>query len=563
MIRLIAAVLFAMHAASTAIAGERLLFLDDCEPLAYCLSTLDQSVQDENNRYSSGDEQMIAKILDARFGDDARAALLERAAGPDPDWRGFSAHVLEAWPGNPPDLIALYVSVLRENPDGWAADALADTRDPAAMAALVEALATAGPDSKVAHALIRFREKALPALFPMLADPDLWPTAYWVIHEMSPWISNTAHEWASIARDVDAPLDQRLGALRGIAAYGPGTFVHGLWELRWHDPDPVIRQAAYETMVEIRHPATLTDETPRCVPMADAYDPYAFDSHECLEAIAERGGLAIVEGPDVLPFLDSANGTEQALAIETLGRIGYVPAVDQIVGKLRSSDWRVVMASVLALGWLKNTSAIPALELTAKEHWLPEIRDLAGRAIAAIEDGQDLEAPQNYFPFGEGTPHRFGFSSHDLAPLPACGQAVWQDHVVAMQPVPGRFDEAPIPGGTLYGEDWGEFGGHLEWTPDGGNPVRLHEDNVLVIIPDGQGAFVLFGTNHMGLNQGYLARFTPLPSGEWTFVLSAWLTGYPTQWGSIGSGQFMVYAAERPLIFDETGIVGMADCSRR
>jgi hypothetical protein len=89
-----------------------------------------------------------------------------------------------------------------------------------------------------------------------------------------------------------------------------------------------------------------------------------------------------------MPFLTSANGTEQAYGILTLGFIGYDPAIPKIEAALDAKDWRLVYAAIWAAGWLGVSDAGMKLDKLAAGYWLFELRGDAAQVAAALHSPQ-------------------------------------------------------------------------------------------------------------------------------------------------------------------------------
>ncbi len=189
--------------------------IDSCSTLSRCIDALDRNVRNEHSIF--GHEYQIAQRL-LRFGDPAKKALLERLTDPDRNWRVFAIALLAHWPTlSESDLPAL-TATLQMDRTNFVFEALAKIDSPAALRLMVAEVRRYGDRSLAREPLADLGPRALPNLLPILADPDLWRTAADVVSEMRGAAAVEATHWASIAADDNAPREERVAALRGLAA---------------------------------------------------------------------------------------------------------------------------------------------------------------------------------------------------------------------------------------------------------------------------------------------------------------------------------------------------------
>ena len=152
-----------------------------CRNLESCLKALDSKARTSDGSAGPDEEAIAAKL--SKFGEPAKIELLKRAAGDDMGWRNLSQSILYNWktwsPSNVPELRA----ALRRDPGGWMAKPLATIATPAAIEALVEDLPK-GSENQTDFALEELGPRAVPALMPLLENPDTAPPAIRAIKSM-------------------------------------------------------------------------------------------------------------------------------------------------------------------------------------------------------------------------------------------------------------------------------------------------------------------------------------------------------------------------------------------
>jgi hypothetical protein len=356
--------------------------MDTCPSLKVCLQLLDTVISTTDEGEGSNSE-VLARDL-SRFGDAAKHELLNRAVGSQPGWRNVAGAILSDWPSwDPSDVPALRKALLMD-PGGWVARPLGRIASPEAIEALVEDLPR-GEGNQTDFALSHLGASAIPYLFPLLRSDSSAASAARVISAMDPLPLLYASGWVSIALDPSKKFEERIAALRGIAALGPNAKpacadLHKLLGA----PETSVRREAAIALHSVYDPSVIVELAQQCRPHAETHDSLAIDAVVCLRDIADFGSDGRDAGPYVLPFLSSKNGAEQAYGILALGLIGYDDDSTTIEAALRSPDWRIVNAAVWSLGWLGDGKAIPQLDAIASSYWLPEVRQNAKRSAEAI-----------------------------------------------------------------------------------------------------------------------------------------------------------------------------------
>jgi HEAT repeat protein len=518
-----------------------------------------------------GPEEVEIRGILQKFGEPAKLELLRRAAGNNRGWRNLAAAILDDW-GNwsPSDVPALRAELLK-SPGGWAARSLGEIGTPEAIRALVEDLPKSDGENQTDYALAKLvGTKAIPFLIPPLEVKRTAKSAQRVIGEMDDSVLPFAFQWAQVAADSGKPTRIRVGALRGIAAFGSrGRSATENLPALLSSPEPAIRTEVDATLRAVRNPAVIHEVARTCAPRAEQFDPMPTDSFLCLSEIAEYGDDGQGAGPELLPFLSSKNGVERADGITTLAAIGYKPATPQIKEALSSRDWRVTYAAARALGWLGAKDALPDLEKIASNHWLPEVREEAARTMRALRSPNGrLERTGKFFPPDEAR-DPFEIDRESLAREASCSSQrwVWNGASFALtwrdEGVPAKRNTSlEFPTGSLHGTDFGEFGGALTWKGVDRNakPKVIFKDDVIGMAKDGDGAMVLFGLAHLGFEYGYVLRAERSSDNAWNLSEAARLPGVGEALTTIAPGLFAVLSRDRVVVFTRMGILGMAAC---
>ncbi len=459
-------------------------------------------------------------------------------------------------------------SALRRDPGGWSARRLGEIGTPPAIRCLVEDLPK-GSENQTDFALIKLGAKAIPFLQPLLEDAKTAKSVQRVLSQMDDTALPFASRWAECAVDPNQPMKLRLAALRGIAGFrdrAKATSAN-LPELL-SDPDANLRAEVESTLKAIRSPAVIHQVARSCRPAAEQFDSLAIDALLCLREIAAYGQDGRDGGEDLLPFLSSRNGAEKEYGISTMAAIGYTPALPQIVAALPSPDWRVTYAAARAIGWLGDKEALPDLQKVASTHWLPEVREEAARAVAALQSPEGrLTGTWRFLPFGRGS-EPFEIDRGVLGKAPACWGHRWNwsgtsFSIRLRQGSRGQDTSLPFQRGKFVGTNHGEFGGTLSWISPGlgllTKPELIYRDDVVGMENDGDGAMVLFGLAHMGFAHGYVLRVTRT-DGSWHLSEAARMPAEGEAMTTVAPGTFAALSQGRIVVFTQSGILGLAAC---
>jgi hypothetical protein len=535
--------------------------LTTCPTLSACLALVDAAAPAHGDGGMDEVKTSAAAAALVRFGEPAKQALLDRAAGRKSGLRNEAGALLTFWPTWSPADVPKLAAGLRLDHGGWLARPLGEIGGDEAIVALVQDLKVAGESNQTDAALAKIGPAVLPRIMPLLEQPEDSPPhegAASVIRQMGSRAMPAARGWIAMAGDTHQPRRTRLAALAALKALGPaGAPLAPALRPLMGDPDATIARQARIVLVEDHDAAVATEIADGCRPSRAAFIGAPSASY-CLFDLGRFQSAPEVAGPRIQAFLNSPNGDEAALAIRQLGRLRYAPAGGDLVTALSSSDWRVVYAAATSLGRLgpeAPASASPALRRVAQTHWLPEVRTRAVQVLAALDrrerfspsDQEDLGGPIESYVTEEEARH-------------PCSDWRWQGHKIG----PDKpLTSLVLSTGRLDARDRGEWGGELAWTPKSGRPVQLVRDNFQALDPIGDGrVLALGGLAHMVFNFGYVVLLEP-DGGGWRLREVARLPGQFRSLGVIGPDTYAAFSFKRVVVFNTSGIVGMASCAAR
>jgi hypothetical protein len=115
-----------------------------------------------------------------------------------------------------------------------------------------------------------------------------------------------------------------------------------------------------------------------------------------------------------------------------------------------------------------------------------------------------------------------------------------------------------VANGMLFGADKGEFGGGLWFaanSPTTSEPVHLSRENVTGIFPVSNGAIVITGLAHAGLNRGVVYLATTGLSGEWALIRIAELPAAPRAQVQEADSSVLVATTKQLLRVSQAGSI--------
>jgi HEAT repeat protein len=545
--------------------------LGDCSAVSECIDILGRAIPENELGAIYREIDAIRKILQSRFGDDAKRALLDKARYGHSGWRNLAGAILSEWGGWTEADIPALREALKAKPGGWIANCLGEIGSPEAIRVLVDDLVLAGFATQSGGALHGLGPQVLPYLLPALQTPgqeDLlpeddyregWRSAAKLIGEFRSQAVVVADDWIRIAKNRREPPMRRVAALRGLYAMG-GYIENKAAALRplQRDRNEKIADAAFQTLVSAHDPMTARKVAENCRPKADEWDAYSLEALECLRTLSEFGANARIAGDLVEPFLQSQSKKEQLYGIETLGLIGRQEAISKIENFLYSKDWRHVYAAVRALGQLGAKRSIPNIEAAVRDHWLWELKGHGEGAVTALLRNQ---------------PYIQTISSDRVWPGPLFGHydnllattscEIWSYRGGSLS-FENTFHEQrsviSLSDGDLIGTDDGEFGGALVWRPKSGPEVTIVNHNTRFIFPITDGFISIHGFSHIVSNEGFAVHVRRSTDGRFSAEEIARFTGAIDHAKSIGEDLFAAESGGRVAIFSLGGIMESPWC---
>jgi hypothetical protein len=256
--------------------------------------------------------------------------------------------------------------------------------------------------------------------------------------------------------------------------------------------------------------------------------------------LREKGKEA---GPTLVACLRENRFGARRWAARTLGYIGYVEAIPDLMPLLRSSDWRVVYVSVESLGRLHATDALGSLDKIAESYWHPAIHEAANMAVRVIRGTAQYGSGVSLYDYGSANAfnqddctdsvrsdiNHFYVRQRDHLSREQLKQLVYkaeitsegvgvdgrtpERHITSIPQVPGVG--IPLEGGYLMGSDRGEWGGELVFLDSEGNRLILLRDNVCGIYRMAFGIVAVTGVSHLGSSHGAVYQVSKGGGGYW------------------------------------------------
>lgn len=203
--------------------------LADCRTLDECFSALEADPPEVESEFDIPEVESVAAILKARFADEAKSALLDRALNGSGDWRASASIILWAWGDWKEEDIPALRAILQQDHGNAVARALGEIGTPEAIDALVENLSYTHSFSPTAFALREIGPEVLHRLLPALEVPPHvdetgfqgypgWIAAQSLIAGFGSKAMVAADEWIAVALNRREKPERRLAALRGLSA---------------------------------------------------------------------------------------------------------------------------------------------------------------------------------------------------------------------------------------------------------------------------------------------------------------------------------------------------------
>lgn len=315
-----------------------------------------------------------------------------------------------------------------------------------------------------------------------------------------------------------------------------------------------------------------------------------------LAALWTGGDRARHAGPALIRLLGAdVPGDVRVQAAWNLGFLGDSTSGPGLVSLLDSEDWLLVSAASDSLGRLNHREAREALAGVADGHWYPPVREVARRAVSALDgrhsypalagDGSDgFRSVQQTITYQAASlpdpspaacvdpasdvmaprEERHFNSASDAA---AAARHVYvADVVFGFSPGSERREVTPDFGtrgddGWFLAESLGEFGGELMFSPDGGQPYLVARGNFEDVHHLIDGRWVaLEGLAHLGSDSGDVFELRK-SQGRWAAYAWRRLPGMPlSSWERL-DGTLLINTTRGSVVLHPDGRFEMAKCS--
>lgn len=285
--------------------------------------------------------------------------------------------------------------------------------------------------------------------------------------------------------------------------------------------------------------------------------------------LAELGQRARSAAPLVVALLETPR--LQVSAAEALGWLGDASCASALRSKLTDvNDWMLVDEASTALGRLRATDALPALEVVAHNHWFARVRRSAAKAIDVIRgvsEYDDAYAESEALIQQEERPDSRGTLP---ALMPGPGQLSADELAKRTYPFEfrsygsdGRLQRKPkvqraqcgliVAEGELLGASRGEWGGELVQVRTDGSSSVVLDDNVVGVHRTATGIVAVAGIAHLSLNYGALYRIEARPDGTFTSTWWKRLPGAPIVSGFLEGGSLVIRCLDGDVLLTTGG----------
>lgn len=435
----------------------------------------------------------------------------------------------------------------RRNGDVWIPPAIARVGTPKAIAFLVEELKKATmDDAQLVTAFQILGERGVPPCVELIRSGSLNYASVRPVLNVFRGLGEKAEsavipltEFISSKQGDRSSVQCAVGALGAIGPKARAA-VPALLELA-KDKSMIPTWIVDHSLAMMRAPEVL----PRLIQRLDGPENHLVFYNVAL--FRENGREA---GPTLLRCLRQNRFGRQGWAARTLGFIGYVEAIPDLVQLLASSDWRVVYVSAESLGRLHATDALGPLDKIAESYWHPAVHEAANKAVRVIRGSAQYGSGVSLYDYGSAEAfnqddsadsvrsdvNRFYVRQRDhlsrehlkklayTAEIPSEG--VGEDgrspeqYITSLQQVPNSLQQVPnvgisVEGGYLVGSDRGEWGGELAFLDSGGQRTILLRDNVCGIYRMTFGIVAVTGLSHLGMGHGAVYKVSKAKDGTW------------------------------------------------
>ena len=338
---------------------------------------------------SQADEALAQTMWE--IGPRAVPGLIALLDAPSEQVRERAGYILASMPG----LDATYLPALMDAQRRgilWMSRAIAQVGTP--MRFLVDELQR-HPELRgsTAEALTSRSSEAIPFLLDGFACADDCDSRFFravgqILHDIGKPSAAAVSPLTAIAADEGRPLLLRLRAVYVLGRIGRPAAAGPLLRTLLSDADntgsdaaALLKATAKDALYRIGDAAAV----PGLVEAVRAATGY--ERALAVRRIASLDANGISAGPFVRDLLTDIDWDVRMEAAEALGRIGYRDAIPDLIEATKGADWRLVYQASWALGALGAGEAIPQLTRIRDAYWYPPVRELASKALAAIQAG--------------------------------------------------------------------------------------------------------------------------------------------------------------------------------
>ena len=111
---------------------------------------------------------------------------------------------------------------------------------------------------------------------------------------------------------------------------------------------------------------------------------------------------------------------------------------------------------------------------------------------------------------------------------------------IARHPGEPDIQTIDVSGGRLLGYNAGEFGGEVVFVGHDDRVTSIAKQNLSFFVPSRFGVLGLGGTDHLGLNEGWLLLFKPRSNAAWAAETLMSIKGEPRAYTALGDDTLLV-----------------------
>jgi HEAT repeat protein len=521
------------------------------------------------------EEQELATQIEA-YGAEAIPRMLPFLESPREAVRDFAGYTVRDLDGLTEEHLDALIRA-RRGGNGWIPGAIGRVGTPRAIAFLVDDL-KADPESgnQVTGALESAGEKAALALAASFRDPAPLSLEYVrcvrdLFHELEVRAAPAIDPLLEIAADEGSDAAHRRAAVEAIGSIGPAArrSIPALRGLAASAPG-IFAAAVDDALVGIGGP----EAVPILLARLEA-DPSTSAVWE-IAALGENGRDA---GPALVELIGSKDRDIRVEAARAVGLVGYAGAADELLRALGDADdWKLALVAAGSLYRLRATSAVPALEAVAANHWYVRVREGAAKALGVLRGSGELSEESSRretefrlfepdcgdrttpgeLPHLAAEPYRIADDVLPTMSYEADFRFYDEDgeHVVRRTRVPSCG--LRVEGGFLLGDDRGEWGGELVLERPGKPAIPVLTENTVGVHRAPFGLVAVTGLNHL-LSNGVLYRIERGPGGSYRAEWWKRLPGAPEQSGLLEDGSLFVRCDGGDVVVTREGRIRAAE----